>query len=220
MSGTRHIGPYATYSAPRGTVPEEGSTVTQSVEWRSRPDYKIDPETGCWNWQKTKLAGYGICSRGRAHRVYYELAYGPIQEGWVVHHRCHNPSCVNPEHLETTTKSGHLWHHMTEIKRHLTDEQRAELRELALDTEITYDMLAERFNVGKSYVEYIIHGHRFDEYGEGPIKMLPRFCRFCGEEIGEEKRRNARYCNKLCRVRFNRAKQGIPTRPERWTAAA
>lgn len=77
---------------------------------RQGPDYIVDPETGCWNWQHAKTAlGYGQVTRpgGRgmvcAHRMVYERDRGPVPAGLELDHLCRNPSCVNPAHLEPVT---------------------------------------------------------------------------------------------------------------------
>jgi hypothetical protein len=72
---------------------------------------KVDKTTspsGCWLWTGAKQGGrngrYGAFQVGwktqkRAHRVSYELTYGPISGGMMVCHSCDTPLCVNPEHL-------------------------------------------------------------------------------------------------------------------------
>lgn len=70
---------------------------------------KVQRGDGCWLWTAccTKC-GYGQFSvrsadgqHGNlyAHRVAYELAYGPIPDGLVVRHVCDVPRCVNSQHL-------------------------------------------------------------------------------------------------------------------------
>src|SRR5690606_32428514 len=59
----------------------------------------------CWPWKaSTWPSGYGqFRMDGRptgAHRVAYAVTRGDIPAGLHVLHRCDNPPCVNPNHLE------------------------------------------------------------------------------------------------------------------------
>lgn len=65
----------------------------------------IDGVSGCWLWTGSKRSemGYGnvkIASRSfAAHRVSWEIVYGPIPPQLKVLHQCDVPACVNPDHL-------------------------------------------------------------------------------------------------------------------------
>jgi hypothetical protein len=64
----------------------------------------------CWPWiasraksSSGKWGDYGISRVGGefhyAHRMAWELVFGPIPAGLFVCHRCDNPPCCNPSHL-------------------------------------------------------------------------------------------------------------------------
>lgn len=79
------------------------------IEWEARFWKKVDKSGDCWLWIAGKDAyGYGQFSIGfkkvKPHRLSYEMAKGPIPEGMVIDHRCHNRVCVNPAHLRAITQ--------------------------------------------------------------------------------------------------------------------
>lgn len=69
----------------------------------------VDSDTGCHEWVGwVGPYGYGyvwLDGKGHlAHRVAYALFVGDLDESKVIDHRCFNPVCVNPEHLEQVTQ--------------------------------------------------------------------------------------------------------------------
>ena len=82
----------------------------------SRVD-RADSEA-CWLWPGATSQGYGRIKGDRnffvegrmlqAHRVAWELVNGPIAEGMVLDHMCHQLLCVNPAHLREITQAQNM----------------------------------------------------------------------------------------------------------------
>jgi hypothetical protein len=69
---------------------------------------KVAKSDGCWLWTSvTSRDGYGLFhldgKHQSAHRVAFVLTNGDIPEGMELHHKCENPVCVRPDHLEVVT---------------------------------------------------------------------------------------------------------------------
>lgn len=128
---------------------------------------------GCWNWTGNRLkAGYGKIHRkdfgGRVrtllvHRVMWWLTHGPIPKGKVVMHRCDNPSCCNPDHLELGT-------HLQNVrdclirgrircgeKSHRAKLTRAQALE-ALRSPLAASRIAAKFGVCRTTISELRHG--------------------------------------------------------------
>lgn len=80
--------------------------------WKSVDVCGVDE---CWVWTKslTVRGGYGQLMWWdgtkrilvKAHRLSYELHFGPVPEGLMVCHRCGNQKCCNPHHLYAGTSA-------------------------------------------------------------------------------------------------------------------
>lgn len=93
--------------------------------------HRTDDLFGCWLWTgRTAGRGYGYISRGRrregdayAHRVAWELAYGPIPDGLWVLHQCDTPHCVRPDHLFLGTHRDNMRDMLAKGRDRLTGER-------------------------------------------------------------------------------------------------
>ena len=132
-------------------------------------------ETGCWEWRGSRIsAGYGqleVKGKGlRAHRVAYETWVSPIPEGMVVRHKCDNPPCINPDHLELGTQKdngqdmasrGRSTSGDKNVRAKLTWEKVREIRSLA--GAASQSELARRFEVNPSVISNIIRNRTWRE---------------------------------------------------------
>jgi hypothetical protein len=130
------------------------------------------PITGChWFTGSVDGGGYGQIQIGpagagrlKAHRLAYELAYGPVPDGKFVCHSCDNGNlgCVNPAHLFVGT---HL-ENMADMRRKgrsvrgeangmstLTVDAVREIRRLR--GAVKQRELAERFGISQGHVSGI-----------------------------------------------------------------
>ena len=97
-----------------GSIPLGSTAYTPKVVARfwSRvtvPQPRLDKDY-CWNWRASiDRHGYGQfkvfrdTSPQRAHRVAWSIFHGPIPEGLMILHSCHNRKCCNPAHLRHGT---------------------------------------------------------------------------------------------------------------------
>lgn len=66
----------------------------------------------CWEWYGASFPNGRPKLNGRyAYRVIYEKLTGTPLDGLDLHHRCENPQCVNPWHMEPLTKAEHSARH-------------------------------------------------------------------------------------------------------------
>jgi hypothetical protein len=128
----------------------------------------------CWEWQGSRdHLGYGHIRRSKgesgsilAHRVSYELFNGPIPEGLDIRHRCDNPPCVNPHHLEPGTVQDNMRDMHTRGRRgrnattrsdaKLTDDQVREIRQRWELGGTTQRTLAAEYNVTQPLISLVV----------------------------------------------------------------
>lgn len=156
----------------KNTVPEQGFFEKHKAK------IAFAGPSECWVWLGAKrCGGYGqVLARGKkrgAHRESYEAENGEgCAEGLVVRHKCDNPPCVNPDHLEIGTVADNN-RDMTDRGRRakgedngsckLTERDAREIVAIYVPRSPTHNQkaLANRFGVSQTQIGKIVRGERW-----------------------------------------------------------
>lgn len=129
---------------------------------------KVRRTEGCWLWTASLDGkGYGQFhdeSTGkvrnlRAHRVAYELVFGPIPKGMCILHICDCPQCVNPDHLRLGSMSDNT-QDMLQKNRDGHGELRGSQNPTSKFTELEVGEMRENFRDGTKTISQMAREHR------------------------------------------------------------
>lgn len=130
----------------------------------------------CWEWQEKSRNehDYGIFRPTKhsgvvkAHRFAWAAVNGDLKDGIVIRHKCDNPPCCNPAHLEDGTQIDNISDAVSRRRNRrggnghsrLTLEDVTTIRELK-QRGIKNDEIARRFGISQPYVSMILNGKRW-----------------------------------------------------------
>lgn len=111
----------------------------------------------CYNSDGYPRMGWKGSTNGKVHRIVYQLATGESIDGLVVRHKCDNPKCINPDHLELGTSVDNVQDRNSRgrTSNHVgQEEQRA--AEALREAGFTYQRIAETLGIKYKRVEWIL----------------------------------------------------------------
>ncbi len=153
-------------------------TATDDFLWMHRfiQRFRVNRETGCWEWIRGKTSsGYGSfyyrSKRQQAQRVSWQLFVGKFPAHLWVLHKCDNKACVNPDHLFLGTRLDNIRDMDAKGRRvtlpprgensgqsKLTHDQASRIIELYETGRYYQHEIAAMFGVGKGAVSKIMRG--------------------------------------------------------------
>lgn len=176
---------------PQQSVPALQNRIVEALERQGVPGYEnavqsvparecsiCGGDNECWPWQAClSSCGYGRFNvEGKirqASRLAYEIAFGPVQDGLCVCHRCDNPACVNPSHLflgtpmdnaidrgrKGRTRVGHVSGEKHGASK-ITDAERERIRYMTKHRLLPQAEIAKIFGLHQSSVSEIARGRK------------------------------------------------------------
>lgn len=142
-------------------------------------DVSLIESTGCWELvRRISVRGYGQIkiagTVAKTHRVIYSSLVGEIPSGLVVRHRCDNPKCNNPAHLELGTNQDNVEDMLqrnrqrkgeTHQTARISDTDALEIVRLA-ESGVVHQEIADRFGITRGYVSEVARGLKRKHLGK------------------------------------------------------
>lgn len=120
----------------------------------------------CWEWTGTKNKhGYGKFrnttnqkdSLVYAHIFSFEHWFWKVPEGYVVCHKCDNPSCVNPDHLFSGTPKDNMQDAVSKGRTRKGVLSKEKINAIkSLDGVIPQSKIAKKFGFTQSHISNLL----------------------------------------------------------------
>lgn len=157
----------------KGIRPGREQITLGEAEARLWAKTRINFVTGCWEVPAVN-DGYGTATvAGRqmgAHRLAYQIVFGPVPDGLMVCHSCDNRACVNPAHLWLGTNAENMADMARKGRRRgiagtsgencgaakLTESQVREIRRRYAAGGVSQRQLGAEYGVSQMPISYIV----------------------------------------------------------------
>ena len=140
-----------------------------------------------------------------AHREIYEKHFGPIPEGYVVHHKDGNKTNNIISNLQAMSATDHLsLHHKGVPKTEEMKKKSSETKKGHKVSEETREKIRQKLSGRKIPQETVEHmcGPREKKY--------KNVCQFCGKEFMATRKTGIKWCSRSCALRgFRRSKNQL-----------